>query len=136
VGAEFLRKEMIKIFIQHNSNPNENLVDDCVIRAISVATNRTWNDIYLDLMIKGYLAKDYPNKNSIWWSYLSEQGFKRNLVQDFCPLCYTLRDFTREHPKGRYVVGDGNHVVAVIDGNYIDTYDSGNMSVLYYFKIK
>ena len=41
----------------------------------------------------------------------------------------------KDHRNGVYIVGDGSHVVAVVDGFYVDTWDSGNMSVLYYFKI-
>lgn len=85
-------------------------------------------------MIEGFLDKNYPNYNTIWWSYLSDRGWRRHIIPNTCPLCYTLKHFVQEHPKGTYLVGDGSHVVAVIDGNYIDTYDSGNMSVLYYFR--
>lgn len=120
-------------FVMYNNNPHNLLVDDCVIRAISIATNKTWDDIYLELMIEGFFEKNYPNFNSIWWSYLIKKGFKRHLVPDSCPLCYTLKDFVIEHPIGSYIVGDGNHVVAVIDGDYIDTWDSGNMTILFYF---
>lgn len=121
-------------FIQINENPHKNLVDDCVIRAIATATGRTWDDVYLDLMIEGFTEKNYPNYNSIWWSYLVDRNWIRYLVKDTCPLCYTLKDFVKDHKYGIYLVGDGSHVVAVVDGNYIDTYDSGNMSVLYYFR--
>ena len=121
-------------FLQVNENPNGNLVNDCVIRAIATITNKSWDDIYLDLMLEGYKYKNYPNFNFIWWNYLNKLGYKRYLVPDTCPLCYTLKDFIRDHPQGKYLVGDGSHVVAVIDGNYIDTSDSRNMSVLYYFR--
>ena len=122
-------------FIRLNVNPYGNIVDDCVIRAISTATGRSWDDVYLDLMLEGLEHKDLPNKNSIFWNYLERKGYKRKIVPDTCPLCYTLRDFIKDHPKGIYIVGDGSHVVAVVDSNYIDTFNSGNMSVLYYFKI-
>lgn len=123
-------------YIRLNENPNGILVDDCVIRAISTATGRNWDDVYLDLMLEGLEHKDYPNKNSIWWNYLVKKGYKRFIIPDTCPLCYTLKDFVKDHPHGVYIVGDGNHVVAVVDGYYVDSYNSGNMSVLYYFTTK
>lgn len=126
---------MILCFVQYNSNPKENLVDDCVIRAISTALGKSWDDVYLELMIEGYKKKNYPNYNSIWWSYLEERGYHRWLIPDSCPMCYTLKQFVKERPRGIYIVGDGSHVVAVVDGHYVDTWDSGNMSVLYYFHI-
>ena len=33
----------------YNSNSHNNFIDDCVIRAISVLTNRTWKDVYTEL---------------------------------------------------------------------------------------
>ena len=121
------------MFIQTNENPHQILVDDCVVRAISTATGRKWDDIYLDLMIEGFKEKNYPNYNSIWWNYLQEHKWTRHIIPDSCPLCYTLKDFCKDHKSGVYIVGDGRHAVAVVDGNYIDTWDSGNISVLYYF---
>jgi len=120
-------------YIQLNENPHGILVDDCVIRAIATATGRSWDDVYLDLMIEGYEHKNWGNFNAIWWNYLIKKGYKRFLIPDTCPMCYTLKDFIKDHPRGVYIVGDGRHTVAVVNSCYIDTFDSGNMSVLYYF---
>ena len=122
------------MFIQQNANPNNKLVDDCVIRAISTATDRSWDDIYWDLSVRGAMYKDLLNANYIWWEYLTDIGFKGHRLPDTCPWCYTIRDFCRDHRQGIYVVGDGSHAVAVIDGNYIDTADSGSLRVLLYFE--
>ena len=83
-------------------------------------------------MHEGLKHKDLPNKNALWWNYLINRGYKRFVIPDTCPICYTLKDFIKDHPHGIYIVGDGNHVVAVVDSYYVDTYNSGNMSVLYY----
>lgn len=50
------------------------------------------------------------------------------------PDCYNVKDFAQDHPKGRYVVGTGTHVIAVIDGNYYDTWDSGEEIPVYYWE--
>ena len=120
-------------YIQLNENPHGILVDDCVIRAIATATGRSWDDVYLDLMIEGYEHKNWGNFNTIWWNYLIKKGYKRFLIPDTCPMCYTLKDFVKDHPHGVYIVGDGRHTVAVVNSYYMDTFNSGNMSVLYYF---
>lgn len=120
-------------YIQLNENPHGILVDDCVIRAIATATGRSWDDVYLDLMIEGYEHKNWGNFNAIWWNYLIKKGYKRFLIPDTCPMCYTLKDFVKDHPHGVYIVGDGRHTVAVVNSYYMDTFNSGNMSVLYYF---
>ena len=35
-----------------NPNPINNITGDCVIRAISIVKGRTWDDIFIDLMLK------------------------------------------------------------------------------------
>lgn len=105
-----------------NYNPHENHVDDCVIRAIATVTGKDWNDIYLDLAIEGYIEKDMPNGNILWGTYLLSHGFTKHSLPDTCPLCYTVRQFVKDYPYGKYILGDGSHVIAVVDGYYIDTY--------------
>lgn len=38
------------------------------------------------------------------------------------------------NPDGKNVVATGSHVVAVIDGNYIDNTDTGNEVLIYYWR--
>ena len=116
-----------------NPNPKNNLTGDCVIRAISIATNQDWDYTYLDLALLGYEEKDMMSSNNLWDDYLYNHGFRRYIVPNECR-CYTIIDFSNEHPEGTYIVATGTHVVAVIDGNYYDTWDSGNELIFYYFK--
>ena len=51
-----------------------------------------------------------------------------------CPDCYTVDDFCHEHQTGKYLLALFEHVVAVVDGYYYDTWDSGRKVVLYYWK--
>ena len=74
-----------------------------------------------------------PSANAVWGAYLRSQGFKRHIIPNTCPDCYTLNDFCEDHPNGMYIVALQNHVVAVNDGDYFDTWDSGEEMPLYYF---
>ena len=122
------------MFINHNNNPDGNYVGDCSIRAISEATDLSWDRVYWGLAIKGFLMKDMPSSNNVWGSYLNEHGFRREIIPDSCPFCYTVKDFTKDHRTGRYILATGTHVIAVVDGNYIDTWDSGNEIPIYYWR--
>jgi hypothetical protein len=73
-----------------------------------------------------------PNSNEIWGRYLYSKGFEKKIIPEFC----TVKDFCREHPQGTYVLGTGTHVIAVIDGVYFDTWDSGDEVPIYFFKRK
>lgn len=118
-----------------NMNPDGNRVDDCVIRAIALAADKDWDDVYDELAVVGFNLKAMPSTNFVWDTYLrSELGFKRYIIPDTCPFCYTVRQFTTEHPYGSYILATGSHVVAVIDGDYYDTWDSGKEVPIYYYE--
>lgn len=124
------------MFIQYNANPVDNNVIDCTVRAICTLLDQDWVDTYIGLFIQGLKMYDMPSSNKVWKAYLREKGFIRkpileNLTCDYD--CYTVRDFCYDHPYGRYLLSVDGHVVVVIDGNYYDTWDSGNEVVLYYF---
>jgi len=67
-----------------------------------------------------------PPRNGMWGSFLRFKGFKEVHLPDTCPDCYTVRQFCQDYPIGKYMLATGTHVVAVIDGNYYDTWDSGD----------
>lgn len=121
------------MYIKSNPNPDNLMTEDCTIRAISIATDKSWDETYIDVCVKGFVMKRMPSTNSVWAEYLKDQGFSRYIVPDTCPHCYTVRDFCGEHFRGTYVLGTGSHAVAVIDGNYYDAWDSGDEVPLYYF---
>ncbi len=121
-------------YIFYNPNPLGLSVGDCTVRAISKVTGLSWQETYLYLLIQGYMMSDMPSANRVWGELLKSFGFKRQLLPDTCPDCYTIRDFCRDNPIGTYLLGTGEHVVAVIDGNYYDSWDSGNEIPIYFFE--
>lgn len=120
-------------FISTNPNPKRKYVGDCVIRALSIALDKGWRDVFKEMSILCMIECDMPSSNQIWGEYLGENGFVRHAIPDTCPICYTVRDFCNDNPQGLYILGTGNHVVTVIDGNYYDTWDSGNETPLFYW---
>lgn len=121
-------------FIFDNPNPNDALVGDCVIRAIAIALNKKWDDVYIDLSTNGFLLRDMPSSNRVWGDYLKSNGYKSYIIPNTCPYCYTIKDFCNDYPQGVYILATGSHVIAVINGDYYDTWDSGNETPIYYFK--
>ena len=122
------------MFIRRNGNPAGNRVGDCVVRAIATVMNEDWDRIYLDLVMEGYAMKDMPSANAVWGSYLHRWGFNRRVIPNTCPRCYTVKDFCKDHPQGYYILATGTHVIAVINGDYIDSWDSGSEIPIYYWE--
>ncbi len=121
-------------FIYFNPNPNGSYVGDCVIRALSKAFDTNWHKTYAELAIQGYSMGDMPSSNRVWGQYLKSCGFRRYVIPNTCPMCYTIKEFCEDNPHGTYVVGTGTHVVTVVDGNYYDTWDSGDETPIFYYK--
>lgn len=117
-----------------NLNPFGKHVGDCVVRALSLALDQDWDTTYLELMSQGFSMKDMPSSNAVWGQYLKNKGFKRHIIPDECPDCYTVNEFCVDNPQGTYILGTGTHVVTVKDGSYYDTWDSGREIPIYYFE--
>ena len=122
------------MYVEFNSNPCKRSTGDCVIRAISKILGITWKQAYVELTEQGLRDCDIISNNEVWGNFLKNNGFKRYIIPDTCPNCYTVNDFCRDHPYGEYVLATGNHVVAVIDGSYFDAWDSGNEIPIFFFK--
>lgn len=122
------------MWIYANPNPKQKQTGDCVIRAISLATRKSWYRVYDELASVGYEECDMMNDNATWGLYLYRLGFRPFLISDTCPVCITVHAFCRMYPKGTYIIGTGDHAVTVIDGNYYDSWDSGNTVPSYFWK--
>ena len=128
------------MYIFHNENPDKKRTIDCVIRAVSFATDEDWDTTFIYIAVECLKNHDMPEVSYVWAGYLRRRGFKRFIVPDTCPNCYTVKDFCRDHPLGTYILViiaygvEGGHVVAVRDGNYYDIWDSGNEIPSYYWE--
>lgn len=117
-----------------NENPYGRSVGDCTIRAVSKALGQTWEEAYAGLALEGFLRGDLPNADSVWGPYLQRKGFTRHVLPNDCPEGYTVADFAEDHPRGTYILSmPGRHVVAVVDGRYFDSWNSGNEIPVYFF---
>lgn len=121
------------MYINVNVNPLHKRADDCTIRAIATALDKPWEEVYMDVCLEGLKYYDMPSANHVWGSYLKKQGFQRHIIPDTCPECYSVKEFARDNPQGVYILALHGHVVAVIDGDYYDTWDSGDRIPVYYW---
>ena len=87
----------------------------------------------MDLCMEGLLMADLPNSNAVWSSYLRKHGFKRSVIPNTCPDCYTVEDFAEDHPFGTYVLCSGTHTVTIVSGNILDAWNSSQEIPTFYF---
>ena len=48
-------------FIYFNPNPQQKVVGDCTIRAISLLTEQDWKQVYISLTLLGFDECDMPS---------------------------------------------------------------------------
>lgn len=118
------------MFKEFNANPKSNRVGDCAIRAIARVTGLSWEEVFISVCLRGLALSDMPSSNYVWGTYLEDIGYTRHMV----PTYMTVKEFAERHPQGRYVLCISGHVVACVDGDYYDSWDSGDEIPLYYWK--
>lgn len=69
---------------------------------------------------------DMPSANHVWGEYLETKGFVRSPIREGED--FTVSDFCHAFPHGTFILACVSHVVAVVDGHYYDTWDSGGNS--------
>ena len=115
----------------YNANVNNNFVNDCVIRAISTAEDKSWSETYDDL---SRIAK----KNGI---LLDDVNFVDPLLDyrydrvEVYPN-ETVGDFVDRHCEGTYLITMPNHITTSIDGIVYDTFDCRNRPLWNAWKVE
>lgn len=115
----------------YNANINNNFVNDCVIRAIATAENKSWSETYDDL---SRIAK----KNGI---LLDDVNFVDPLLDyrydrvEVYPN-ETVGDFIERHKFGVYLITMPNHITTAIDGVIYDTFDCRNRPLWNVWKVE
>ena len=118
------------MFKETNPNPTKNLTSDCLVRALSILLDKSWEYMFIELCVYAYSIYDMPTSMNVCNRYLTHLGYTKQLVPYHIQ---TIKQFCEDYPNGRYLLVTSNHAVTVIDGNYLDAWDSGYETPIYYF---
>jgi hypothetical protein len=104
----------------YNANAHGKFVNDCTIRAISLAEGKTWDETYREL-------SQIAQNNGI---ILDDVNFIDPFLDSrYKRMCYEdkyVGEFIEEHPQGIYLITMNGHITCAIDGVIYDTFDCRN----------
>lgn len=114
----------------YQPNDKQELSYDCVIRALSKAFNKSWLEVFDELVKIARTLQVVLNEDKCFNEYLKDYPLKK--IKKSKP---TIKEFAKVH-KGTYIVRAPNHLVAVDNGDYFDCWDCGDLKVYKYWLIK
>lgn len=120
-------------YTYYNPNPVKANTRDCAIRALAKVLNVTWEQSFAEIAAMAFSMGQTMDYDAVWGAVLRMNDFKRDVIPNTCPDCYTAREFCNDHNKGVFVLCFGNHVTAVVDGVIYDTSDTSNEIPIYYW---
>lgn len=124
------------MFIEYNPNPiGGRRVGDCAVRAVAKALGKTWERAYVLLAEAGYRMGDMPSSNAVIGNVLRNNGFKKAVIPNGCPDCYTASDFCEDNPIGTFVLLFDGHIACVVNGSIWDSWNSSDeIPILVWYK--
>lgn len=109
------------IFQYYNANPRQRHVNDCTVRAISLATEKSWDETYQTLSNFARAQAIMPDDVLYIDEYLNRH-FKKIYDKRFeRPI--TVGDFVLDNPYGTFLITMSGHITCAIDGTIYDTFD-------------
>lgn len=125
-------------FVNYNNNPKQKRTNDCVIRALSLGLNKSWEDVYKDLTNLGIKKGLMLNDRNNWKQYLKDFGYKmEKMPKKLNGKRYTVEEFINElaYNKQTYIIKIANHLTVVKDKKLYDTWNCKNKCVGNYWII-
>lgn len=117
------------MYIRYNENPCGIRTIDCTVRALATLLDKDWREVYIRLCMEGYARCDMPSSKATVNAFLESEGYERHIAT-----ARSVEEFSEDHPQGRYLLATDSHVVPVVFGNFVDTWDSGQETPLFYWE--
>lgn len=122
------------MFIYYNANPYGRKVNDCTVRAISLATGETWNNTYKEL-------SDFARMQGSMFDDIMYIDFylDKNFEKIYCKASnqrLTVDNFIKKYNKGIYLITMRGHITCCINGTIYDTFYPGDRLVWDAYKVK
>lgn len=119
-------------FIRYNNNPRSRKASDCVIRALSLALDKSWYQIYRELFELGLEECRMINEPDLYQLYLKKQGLeKQRMPKRPDNTRYTVKEFANElaKPDKIYILSIAHHITVIKNKDLYDTWNCSHKSV-------
>jgi hypothetical protein len=110
-------------------------VNDCTVRAISLATKTTWDDTYRELSEYAQKLATMPDDVIYIDGYL-DRRFTKVYEKNKSPYTLTVEDFARANPFGTFLITMSGHITCCIDGCIYDTFNPKDRIVWEAYRVK
>jgi len=122
-------------YYQPNKKDIKDTTGDCVVRALTKATGKDWLQVFEELIPIARELQCMPNDKKCYTEYLKAQGCVYNGISNKAGTTRpTVASFARKHKHGTFVARVANHLVAIVDGHFYDTWDCGYKSLYGYWE--
>lgn len=133
---------------KYNANSRNNDTGDCVVRAISLAYGKDYDETHKELLsLARDMRADKYNYIHVFSRYLNKLGHEgeikaENFYEGDNNGPFTIEDFCKDNPQGTFILLNGkqpkgsDHLACVIDGNLYDSWDSSGQYVTRIWVIK
>lgn len=131
----FINKEknMEKNFVEYNRNPLGLHESDCVCRAISLALNEDYYKVKEKLKAVATLF-DCEELCVCCYYHLLDDVYNLENIYGYEGI--RIKDFTKTHKKGVYIIRIKGHLTCVVDGLCYDSYNCTNELITHIWKVE
>ena len=121
-------------YYQPNKKDIKDNIGDCVIRALTKATGKEWLEVFDELIPYARAMQAPCISQQVYEAYLINHGYIYTGISNAKGTKRpTVASFAKSHKEGTFVLRVAHHVVTAQDGNYYDTWDSGEKSLYGYW---
>lgn len=124
-------------FYKSNPHPTGKKIGDCVIRAIVIAEEKEWIDVYKELCEIGAEIFDLPNTKPVYEAYLKKHGWeKQKMPKHENGKRMKLREFTDTTKHKLFIANVVKHIATIKNGELLDSWNCGHKCIgNYYIKL-
>ena len=119
-------------FVYYNQNPQSDSINDCVTRAISLASGLPYDEIRRKLFHTSRLL-DCESLEVCCYSHLLDRVFEYPQIE-----CagLTVGEFADKHPQGVYLARMNGHITTIINNCIYDIFDCRDSLITHAWKVE